>query len=197
MNGIRAGTQFGIRSVVKTFPYEFLFIVFVCSAIVACYIMTLFERPILFVDSKDEAREFGNIGTSLWLIFVTMTTVGYGDYTPKTIGGRAVGVIICIWGMFLTSFFTVTLQNYLEFGAGEKKSFLLLEKLHYKEKLKTDAIKALATLYRYRMALNREILGDPKAPKSILNNAREFRKQIFIFKETHKKINSLNDNSNY
>lgn len=61
----------------------------------------------------------------MWLIMVTMTTVGYGDITPITIGGRIIGVIICIWGMFLTSFFTVTLTNYLEFQPGQSKVSLI------------------------------------------------------------------------
>ena len=42
-----------------------------------------------------------------------MTTVGYGDVFPKTSGGRFIGMTVCIWGMFLTSFFTVTLSNLL------------------------------------------------------------------------------------
>ena len=47
------------------------------------------------------------------------------------------------------------------------------------------------------MALNREIFGDDNASKDILSNAREFRKGIFQFKETHKKINTITDNHNY
>lgn len=55
-----------------------------------------------------------------------MTTVGYGDYYPKTIGGRTIGVILCIWGIFMTSFFTVTLGNFLMFNPSEFKAYLLL-----------------------------------------------------------------------
>jgi hypothetical protein len=62
-----------------------------------------------------------------------MTTVGYGDNYPKTFGGRILGVIICIWGLFLTSFFTVTLTNYLQFKQGQSKAYILLQRLHYKE----------------------------------------------------------------
>lgn len=72
--------------------------------------MTLLERPVNNLGGIGEnPREFGDLGNAMWLILVTMTTVGYGDITPITIGGRVVGVVICIWGMFLTSFFTVTL----------------------------------------------------------------------------------------
>ena len=46
---------------------------------------------------------------------VTMSTVGYGDYYPKTLFGRVVGIFTCIWGIFIASFFTVALYNVFEF----------------------------------------------------------------------------------
>jgi len=73
------------------------------------------------------------LGDGLWLVLVTITTVGYGDLYPVTVGGRIMGVIICIWGLFLTSFFTVTLTNYLQFKQGQSKAYILLQRLYYKE----------------------------------------------------------------
>ena len=37
-------------------------------------------------------------GDSVWWGFVTVTTVGYGDFTPVTIGGRVVAVLIMFTG---------------------------------------------------------------------------------------------------
>jgi hypothetical protein len=44
-----------------------------------------------------------------------MTTVGYGDFFPKTHMGRVIGTIIAIWGVFLVSLFVVSLTNLLNF----------------------------------------------------------------------------------
>jgi potassium intermediate/small conductance calcium-activated channel subfamily N protein 2 len=58
-----------------------------------------------------------------------MTTVGYGDYFPKTNMGRCVGAAIAIWGVFIVSLFVVTLQNLFEFDKLEMKSFELSYRL--------------------------------------------------------------------
>ena len=37
-------------------------------------------------------------GDSVWWAFVTVTTVGYGDFTPITVGGRVIAVLIMFTG---------------------------------------------------------------------------------------------------
>jgi voltage-gated potassium channel len=39
-----------------------------------------------------------SFGDSTWWAFVTVTTVGYGDFTPVTIGGRVIAVLIMFTG---------------------------------------------------------------------------------------------------
>lgn len=69
-----------------------------------------------------------------------MTTVGYGDIYPKSDLGRITGIIICIWGVFIVSVFVVTLTNLLDFEKNEDKTYQLLYKLKYKEKLRSKSV---------------------------------------------------------
>jgi hypothetical protein len=77
-----------------------------------------------------------------------MTTVGYGDIYPKTLMGRNVGILVCFWGVFIVSFFVVTLNNMLTFNANEEKSFNLLLRLYYKEVLKKEATLVLSSAFK-------------------------------------------------
>jgi potassium intermediate/small conductance calcium-activated channel subfamily N protein 2 len=79
----------------------------------------------------------------MWNVIITLTSVGYGELYPKTFFGRIVGIIICFWGVFIVSFFVVTLTGMLGFSGPESKSYDLLLRLYYKLELKKNAVSVL------------------------------------------------------
>ncbi len=69
-------------------------------------------------ERKQNLDHFGGntiqgIGSGFWFSAVTMTTVGYGDKHPKTVGGRTVALICMFIGIILVSFFTATITSML------------------------------------------------------------------------------------
>lgn len=51
-------------------------------------------------------------GSALWWAIVTVTTVGYGDKYPVTVGGRVVAVVLMIVGISLIGVVTATVASY-------------------------------------------------------------------------------------
>ena len=45
----------------------------------------------LLFEHKVQADRFGGLPDALWWAIVTLTTVGYGDVVPATVGGRLSG----------------------------------------------------------------------------------------------------------
>ena len=43
--------------------------------------------------------EYPTIGRGLWWAMQTVTTVGYGDVTPKAISGRIIASAVMLWGI--------------------------------------------------------------------------------------------------
>jgi voltage-gated potassium channel len=51
-------------------------------------------------------------GDALWWAFVTITTIGYGDYYPITFEGRAIAVLLMLSGLALVSVITVSFASW-------------------------------------------------------------------------------------
>jgi voltage-gated potassium channel len=50
-----------------------------------------------------DSGEYGNAWVGMWWALQTVTTVGYGDVTPKHVSGRLVGTFVMLYGIaFLT-----------------------------------------------------------------------------------------------
>jgi len=55
--------------------------------------------------------EFPSIGVGLWWAVQTVTTVGYGDVTPKDVGGRLVGTFVMLEGTAFIAIVTAVITS--------------------------------------------------------------------------------------
>ena len=53
-----------------------------------------------------------NYGDAVWWAFVTITTIGYGDYYPVTFEGRTIAVLLMLSGLALVSVITVSFASW-------------------------------------------------------------------------------------
>lgn len=56
-------------------------------------------------------REFPQIWLGMWWAIQTVTTVGYGDVTPKDVTGRIVAVIVMLEGIALVAIVTAAITS--------------------------------------------------------------------------------------
>lgn len=69
-------------------------------------------------ERRANAEEFGGsavqgLGSGFWWAAVTMTTVGYGDKSPRTLGGRLVGLVWMFTAVIIISSFTAAIATSL------------------------------------------------------------------------------------
>lgn len=80
-------------------------------------LLFIFGFLVWFFERKKNPEEFGDdsrgIWHGLWWSAVTMTTVGYGDKSPKTVGGRIIGLIWMFAGIILISSITASITSSL------------------------------------------------------------------------------------
>ena len=73
---------------------------------------------IYFFERKENAEQFNEnwisgIAAAMWWAAVTLTTVGYGDKVPKSVGGRFIGLIWMFAGLFIIAGFTAAVTSTL------------------------------------------------------------------------------------
>jgi ABC-type amino acid transport substrate-binding protein len=73
------------------------------------FLTWLFERH----HNPDFGHGIRGIWNGFWWSAVTMTTVGYGDKSPKTVGGRIIGLIWMFMGVILISSITASITSTL------------------------------------------------------------------------------------
>ncbi len=62
-------------------------------------VMLLAASGMYYFEHDSQPKEFSSIIASMWWAFTTLTTVGYGDVTPITAGGKAFGALITVVGV--------------------------------------------------------------------------------------------------
>ena len=59
-----------------------------------------------FLERDGQPESFGSIPAALWWAVVTLTTTGYGDVVPHTVGGKMVGSVVMVSGILVLALMT-------------------------------------------------------------------------------------------
>lgn len=102
--GMREIITYLTRFVKQTY---ILYVLTVWAIIVACGSLVFYalEHPV--------NTNVKNLFDSLWFAMATITTVGYGDIYPLTVGGRIVGIVLMLCGIGTTGVFTALIASFL------------------------------------------------------------------------------------
>lgn len=139
--GCEANHQFMLKGLFKDKPYFILGSSMILSILIFGFAVRTYERP--YNEVNGQQQDYNYVWNSMWLVIITMCTVGYGDFFPRTHIGRMIIVIACFWGVFLISMMVVTLTESSEFTKSESRAFEILSRLNRKESAKKTAARAV------------------------------------------------------
>ncbi|XP_022782916.1 uncharacterized protein LOC111323754 [Stylophora pistillata] len=153
-----------VRAMKDTWPVVVITLLMTCSAGLLIWALDTVGNP----DHFPRAFTHG-IMEGIWWSFVSMTTVGYGDRTPKSYLARFFGILWILIGLVLCSFFTATFTSALTSSSiKQRESFLgvkvavIADSNAYDEALKHAAnVKEYTDFYQMYKALmeKREVQG--------------------------------------
>lgn len=133
MTGVSPDLLPAVRSLFKERPFSFIIIVFLTSVALFAYSFRVAEHEFLSIDMP---TAYSNV---TWMTIITMTTIGFGDISPKTPLGRFVASLCVTWGVFIVAIMVAVLTNILSLNRQETQSLMILKRLKRKEKVKQAA----------------------------------------------------------
>ncbi len=138
--GVSCNIRFALKCILKTHHIKIVMLFFLASNLIFGFVLHVFERP--FWASKQRI-EFDFFSNSVWLIFVSMLTIGYGDLVPYTFFGRIIVMIASLWGVFIISLVVVCLYGLFDLSNNQFLVFVKIAKGR-------SAIKFIENAYLYR-----------------------------------------------
>ena len=103
------------------------------------------ELPYSFISGFD----WDFIMNGVWNMFLTVTTVGYGDIFPQTSLGRVFCVVAAMLGSFFTSLLVIAISDYFSMSMKERNAVYRLKRRLALEELKCEAQAYIKWAWKY------------------------------------------------
>ena len=189
-NSCRANEMFAFKAFQKEHPFIVLIFLLFGSCLVFGYSMRSFE--ILYWEHQQDSefyQEWEYIWNCFWFVFVSMTTVGYGDFFPKTTPGRICSLLCCFVGNYFVSTMMIFMTSLTAKNEKEEKAFRLILRLEHKKEIRniySNVIFCALKTAKYNMRLKKKYSKSnfgrrSKNVKKILEKKDLLRKKMNYF----------------
>lgn len=154
----------------------------------ACFILMIIlilaSSGIYLFEHRAQPDTFGSIPAAVWWAVATLTTVGYGDVTPITIGGKAFGIFIMIIGVGMVALPAGILASAFSEQSRKRRE-------DYADQVDTALEDGELTQDELReLEVTRKTLGlrEEDAEQILIRTAREEERRLRICPHCHKSL---------
>ena len=126
---------FTMKAYQKNNPFISLLFLFILSCVSFALCIRIFELH-YWESQKIKLQNWHYRWNAIWCVFVSMTTVGYGDFFPKTHFGRFLIIFACIVGIYFVSMMMIFLTQKSILTENEQKAYKLITRLKIRNQLK-------------------------------------------------------------
>ena len=104
----------------------------------------------MYVVERGNNAAFNNLTDCFWFVWVSLSTIGYGDMFAETTTGRIVVMVIAIVSFFITTVFAGIVTNLLSPTREQKYVSSYLQQRHTDLEYKKAAVAMIVAAYRER-----------------------------------------------
>lgn len=171
------GFIFSLKSIQKHNPFISLVTIFFLSCLCFGFCIRIFELHYWETQSL-LAQNWRYHWNGIWCVFVSMTTVGYGDFYPKTHFGRIFIIFACIIGVYSISMMMIFMTQKSVLSEGEQKAYKLITRLRLRNQLKD--IHAKMIYHAFQMIITNRIYDNKKIDDKVYKIRFNYEKRCVI-----------------
>ena len=183
-NGIKPNFIFDLKAYHKKYPFYSLVIIFVLIVYIFGNLLRYFEM--YYWEGATQYRQIWNYRwNSFWCVFISMTTVAFGDLFPSTHIGRILIIIATVIGIYFIFMSMTLITQKSILSDTELKAYKLINRLRYRTLLKD--VNANIIYHSLKMIQLRK-----KFKKKNINNQKIYEMEFDLEKKS-----ILNEIENY
>lgn len=171
---VKCNVRFALKCIIKTQHIKIVLIFMWTSVFILGFALMVMERPYYAAIGR---YEYDFITNSMWLVFVTMMTIGFGDFSPMTSFGKYLIFISGIWGVFISSLIVVCLYGLLDLSNDQFEVFIKIIKSRM-------AVKLVESVYRFKMSKNSH-------DKNSIDSYKQMLQDVLTFKSMRRESKSV------
>lgn len=141
--GVENSITFVFRCLMQEYPFQLIIVLLTSGIAVFGYALRIAETP---VSLTDKSMDLTGYFECCWCTMITMTTIGFGDYFPRSTIGRMVMFFTTIYGMIVTSLMVNFASEKLNLSQTETKAFTLINRLQLMKAIKRKSAEIIKSL---------------------------------------------------
>lgn len=181
ITNLAIATSAADKGKIMQFIDNFFSINFFKAVVLLFLIILIFGLLVWIFERKHNKEEFDNsakgVWSGIWWSAVTMTTVGYGDKSPKTTGGRVVALIWMFTAIIIISGFTASIASALTINQLDTG----IEDINDLKNVRTAIIKGSSSeLYLQQNGISYQLYNNPEEALQAIASGKI---QAFVYDE--------------
>lgn len=142
----RVGYQINLTSTAKIIFYKYPSVVMLATTGLAIGVFGFW----MFVIERDDNSAFEELSDCIWFVWVSLSTIGYGDMTAVTLTGRSIVILIAFCSLFITTVLAGIVTNLMSATREQKYVSAYTEQKKTELEYKKAAIHMMVSAYRER-----------------------------------------------
>ena len=196
-SNISHNVLFVLKAELTEHPFSILIVFYCMVLLIFGYCIRLCEIAFVQNIPLEYFQDWTSFWNGFWCIFVTIATIGYGDFTPRTFMGRLICILASFFGIIIFGMLIISLHSKFSMTSVETRAYTEIKTTLLLRQLKKRALNLILSYYRLNRVIDNEEKEIANHELSLIKEKEKIKKKgmkkIAIHLREYKKLRAQID----